>query len=119
MWSCCSLGYPWIPEFDMVKRFRTWFEPSGPRPQKRVACICWTRRLELCGYEDEDANLYSDIGYTVRSFHPFRVGEGFPRIVSGDLQVGIGGVHYSVSLASCAPFRVKERQPDDLLVGMV
>ena len=97
---------------DMVRAVRTAASEAG--------CLhLLDEKLELCGYEDEDANLYSDIGYTVRSFHPFRVGDGFPRIVSGDLQVGIGGVHYSVSLASCAPFRVNERQPDDLLVGMV
>ena len=54
-------------------------------------------RLDLCGYERDDETLYSDIGYTVRSLHPFRVDEGFPRIVSGDLRTGISDVRYVVS----------------------
>ena len=40
-------------------------------------------RLDLCGYGPENANLYSDMGYAVRSLHAFRVEEGFPRIVVG------------------------------------
>ena len=76
-------------------------------------------RLEVCGYENDDANLYAEIGYTVRSFHPFRVVEGFPRIVSGDLQTGVSEVHYLVSTASCGPFQIRVQQPDQLLEGLV
>jgi hypothetical protein len=76
-------------------------------------------RLELCGYGVGDAGLYSDIGYSVRSFRALLVEEGFPRIVPGDLQPGVGGVRYSVSMASCAPFLMNVEQPDDLLKGLV
>ena len=76
-------------------------------------------RLDLCGYESDDANLYSDIGYTVRSLHPFRVEEGFPRIVSGNLQPGISHVGYMVSTASCGAFRLTEERPQKLLEGLV
>ena len=76
-------------------------------------------RLDLYGYGRDDANLYSDIGYTVRSMHPFRVEEGFPRIVSGDLQTGISDVRYIVSTASCGAFRITEERPERLLEGLV
>ena len=76
-------------------------------------------RLDLCGYEREDANLYSDIGYTIRSLHPFRVKEGFPRIVSGDLRIGVSNVQYLVSTASCGAFRMADRQPGKLLEGLI
>lgn len=76
-------------------------------------------RLDLCGYERDDAILYSDIGYTVRSLHPFRVEEGFPRIVSGDLRTGISDVRYLVSTASCGAFRMTEQQPESLLEGLI
>ena len=76
-------------------------------------------RLDLCGYEGDDANLYSDIGYTVRSLHPFRVEEGFPRIVSNDLKTGISDVRYQVSTASCGDFRITGKRPEKLLEGLV
>ena len=74
-------------------------------------------RLEHFGYAHDDAYLYADIGYTVRSFQAFRVEKGFPRIVSSDLQLGVSEVHYSLSIASCGPFRMKEQQPTELLEG--
>ena len=76
-------------------------------------------RLDLCGYERDDEKLYSNIGYTVRSLHPFRVEEGFPRIVSGDLRTGISDVRYLVSTASCGDFQMTEQQPERLLEGLI
>ena len=76
-------------------------------------------RLDLCGYENDDANLYSDIGYTVRSLHPFRVEEGFPRIMSGDLKTGISDVRYLVSTASCGAFRITGKRTEELLEGLI
>ena len=76
-------------------------------------------RLDLLGYSDGDAHLYGDIGYTVRSLHPFRVELGFPRIVSGDLLEGIGEVRYSVSTAACGAYRLDVGQPAELLAGLV
>ena len=76
-------------------------------------------RLELYGYEAEDEGLYSEVGYSVRSFHPFRVGEGFPMILSSDLRDGVGEVRYSVSIDSCASFRMAVQEPGELLRGLV
>ena len=76
-------------------------------------------RLDLCGYERDDEKMYSDVGYTVRSLHPFRVDEGFPRIVSGDLRTGISDVRYLVSTASCGDFRMTEQQPERLLEELI
>ena len=76
-------------------------------------------RLDLYGYERDDAHLYSDLGYTVRSVHPFRVEGEFPRIVSGELQVGLSDVRYIVSTASCGAYRIMEEQPERILEGLV
>ena len=76
-------------------------------------------RLDLSGYASEDADRYSDIGYTVRSLNPFRVEEGFPRIVSDDLRAGISEVHYLISTASCGQFQMNEQPPAELLEGLL
>ena len=76
-------------------------------------------RLDLCGYGVDDNDLYADVGYDVRSFRAFLVGDGFPRIVPGDLPPGVAEVRYSVSMAACAPFRHDVERPDDLLRGLV
>ena len=76
-------------------------------------------RLDLCGYDCVDSNLYSDIGYTIRSFHPFRVEGQFPRIVSSGLQTGISDVRYMVSTASCDDYKMQTQQPSKLLEGLI
>ena len=76
-------------------------------------------RLDLSGYRPDDDSLYSDMGYTVRSLHAYRIEEGFPRIVSGDLPTGISDVRYLVSTASCGAFRMAEEQPEKLLEGLI
>lgn len=40
----------------------------------------------------------------------FRAGEGFPRIVRGDLRPGVSRVRYQVELADCMPFRIDEAE---------
>ena len=77
------------------------------------------QRLDVLGYSNEDGHVYSDLGYTVRALHPFLVEPGFPRIVSGDLQEGIGEVRYSVSATSCSAYRLDVGQPAELLAGLV
>ena len=62
---------------------------------------------------------YEDVGYEVRSFAPFQVEEGFPRIVSGDLRTGVSDVHYSISAAASAQFRVDKQEPDQLIKDLV
>ena len=76
-------------------------------------------RLDLSGYVGDDAKLYSDIGYTVLGLHPFRVEEGFPRIVPGDLQTGVSDVRYLISVSSCTAFRMQGERPEQLLEGLL
>ena len=85
-----------------------------------VGCLhLLDHRLDLCGYLGDDSGMYSEIGYSLRSLYAFRVGEGFPRIVSGELQPGVSDVRYLVSTASCSAFRMAEERPDKLLEGLV
>ena len=95
---------------EMVRSMRSAASQSG--------CLhALDDRLENSGYLDEDADLYKNIGYTVRSFHPFTVGQGFPRLVSGDLRDGVSEVNYSVSAAFCDRFQIDMQRPDQLLEG--
>lgn len=97
---------------DMIESLRTAAKQSG--------CLHLVDlRLALCGYDREDSNLYSDVGYSIRSLHPFRVEEGFPRIVSSGLQSGVSNVRYIVSTASCENYRMQMQQPSKLLEGFV
>ena len=72
-------------------------------------------RLQLYGYRDEDADIYADLGYTVRSRIQFRVADTFPRVVSGDLKPGVTDVRYSVAVTACAPFQMGQEDLADLL----
>ena len=54
---------------------------------------------------------YSDIGYSLRSVHPFRVEEGFPRIVSDDLRPGDKRRSGTlVSTASCRQYQITPQE---------
>ena len=76
-------------------------------------------RLSLLGYGAEDESLYSEVGYSVRSFHPFLVRDGFPMIVSSDLQPGVAGVRYSISIHSCGPYKIALEEPSKLLTELI
>ncbi len=69
-------------------------------------------RLLEAGYLDADAPRFEGRRYSLRSEHPYRVREGFPRILERDLATGIGDVSYDLSLAACAPFFVPS---DDMI----
>ena len=72
-------------------------------------------RLETIGCGIEDAHTLGEMGYSVRSLAPFRVGPGFPRLVSTDLPVGVSDVGYLISLASCHPHMMSEQSMNELL----
>ncbi len=74
-------------------------------------------RLALFGYRHEDADSYTDIGYTVRSRLQFRVKNDFPRVVPGDLRPGVSEVRYSVAVSACAQFEISEEALGALLRG--
>jgi hypothetical protein len=67
-------------------------------------------KLLEAGYLDEQAHLYSR-GYVLRSFHAFKVTEGFPRLLEEDLPTGVGDVSYSIDLAVAKPFEVPTVKP--------
>ena len=64
-------------------------------------------KLLGAGYLEEQAALYRR-GYIVRSFHVYRVRDGFPRLLEEDLPEGIGDVTYSLSLALAKPFELSK-----------
>jgi hypothetical protein len=64
--------------------------------------------LLAAGYLDTHANRYAHPGYLIREHHFCEVKDEFPRIVGQDLRDGVGDVTYSVSVAACLPYEVKE-----------
>ena len=76
-------------------------------------------RLSLLGYGAKDESLYSEAGYSVRSFHPFLIRDGFPMIVSSDLPPGVAGVRYSISIHSCGPYKIAVEEPSKLLMELI
>ena len=74
-------------------------------------------RLESAGYNAGDEGLYAEVGYSLRFLRAFHVGDGFPRIVSGDLPRGIANVRYSISLAECSQFELNTEAPGEILRG--
>ena len=74
-------------------------------------------RLESAGYNEADEGLYAEVGYSLRFLRAFRVGDGFPRIVSADLPMGIANVRYSISLAECFYFELNTEPLGELLRG--
>ena len=72
-------------------------------------------RLETIGCGIEDAHIHGEMGYSVRSLAPFRVGPRFPRLVSADLPVGVSDVRYLISLASCRSHMMSEQDLNELL----
>jgi len=76
-------------------------------------------RLGSAGYDEGDEAMYSEVGYSLRLLRAFLVGQGFPRIVSGDLSQGLANVRYSISLAKCSQFELSTDMPGAILGGLV
>lgn len=57
------------------------------------------------GYLDIQDRSYKN-GYVVTKIKTYRIREGFPRILSEDLNDGVGDVSYSVVLSACEDFKV-------------
>jgi Putative PD-(D/E)XK family member, (DUF4420) len=62
------------------------------------------------GYLDIHATRYENIGYTIREYNYFKVGEDFPKIIESDLRNGVGDVRYTVSVAECKRFSIPESE---------
>ena len=67
-------------------------------------------KLIEAGYLDSHSDLYSDTRYAHRETKFFKVAEGFPRIAAKDLAGGISKCSYTVLLAACAPYEVRDTE---------
>jgi len=74
-------------------------------------------KLALAGYLSTQAELYSDTTYALRRHCFYRVAEGFPRLVEGDLPSGIGDVSYSIAVDALQAFSLADTSVRDLLLG--
>jgi hypothetical protein len=66
--------------------------------------------LLAVGYLDSHAGRYASPGYLIREHHFCEVKDEFPRIVGNDLRDGVGDVAYSISVAACLPYQIKESE---------
>lgn len=62
-------------------------------------------RLAAAGYSDEVD--YATVTWDVTGQMSYLISEGFPRITSASLPLGISEVKYSVDLTKCGPFEVE------------
>ena len=64
--------------------------------------------LLIGGYLDSHASRYQSTGYLEREHHFFEVRDNFPRITGRDLRPGVGDLSYSISVAECLHYLVRE-----------
>lgn len=88
---------------ELVHEIRASLETQDPS-----ALPLFNERLIDAGYLDIHEGRYQEPKYAVRNSNFFRVCQGFPRILEGELSPGVGDVRYSIALASCMPFKVDE-----------
>jgi hypothetical protein len=74
-------------------------------------------RLIRYGYQDEDAEYYSKVGYTIRSRKQFGISPGFPRITPSDLMPGVSEVSYSITVTACSQYEINDTELINLLKG--
>lgn len=74
--------------------------------------LCLNRfksKLYEAGYFEYQAELYNNIGYSVRQNNYYKVEDEFPRIQENEIRNGIGDVKYSVILSLCESYRQSEK----------
>lgn len=61
-----------------------------------TALAAFEQRLVLAGYLDTDRERYGSVGYVVSGMDYYRVEDEFPRLIKGNLPLGVGDVTYSI-----------------------
>lgn len=75
--------------------------------------------LLAVGYLDAHRARYDRVGYAVRELNLFHVREDFPRIVEASLPAGVGDVRYSLAVAECSRFTIRQNVLEEMLEGAI
>ena len=67
-------------------------------------------KLYEVGYFEQQAHLYSEIGYHVRQNNYYKVEGDFPRIQESEIRSGVGDVKYSIIISQCQEYIQSEIQ---------
>ncbi|WP_208591882.1 PD-(D/E)XK motif protein [Gracilibacillus suaedae] len=62
-------------------------------------------KLFQVGYLGNHSYLYNK-GYVFEELLSYQVSEGFPRVLTNELQQGVGDIKYSIQLAACESYKV-------------
>jgi hypothetical protein len=65
-------------------------------------------KLLESGYYEIHEPLYADTGYSIRQENLYRVSGKFPRIVEGQIPIGVGDVRYSIVLSESEEWRITQ-----------
>lgn len=79
-----------------------------------AAISCFTDALMELGYHNTNANLFSTPKYAIRKETVYRITSKFPKLTPKDLPSGITNTRYSLSMESCAKYRISN---SDFLKG--
>lgn len=69
------------------------------------------------GYHDSQKHLYADIGFVERDRNYYQVRDGFPRITSSDLRIGVSEVSYIIDLSAASSLRTSESEVVERFLG--
>ncbi len=70
----------------------------------------FNEQLFEMGYLDSESSWYEKTGYHVLSQKAYKITDGFPRILSSNIPIGVGDIKYSIVLSACAD-HLMERDP--------
>jgi hypothetical protein len=82
---------------------------------RQLSLAAFEDLLIVAGYLDCHASRYQSTGYVEREHHFFEVRNNFPRIIGQDLRPGVGDLSYSISVAECLHYVIREADLTDLL----
>jgi hypothetical protein len=80
--------------------------------------VNFKNNLLRSGYNVIHEEMYMTEGYHVDEVLTYKVEEGFPRLLAGDLMDGIGGLKYSVDLSACTDFKIKYEKVSEKLASL-
>jgi len=86
------------------------------RLRARTLVARFRKLLLSAGYNEQDAEYYSDTRFTERSVKIYRVTDDFPKIERGTLPPEVSNVKYSLNLSGCDGFKISESKLFELIV---
>lgn len=89
----------------IIEEIRDWIDREKDAASTRSL---FDHKLLQYGYSDLQSKEYAAVFYQIKETNVYEISDGFPKITTSDLPIGVSRVSYQIDLEQCEPFLKKD-----------